>query len=515
MVTILGAGAPRTVQAETDRTLLDVLREQGLAPDAPCGGRGTCGNCRVQVTGAVSEPTGAEAAAVARGERLACQCRVAGDCTVTLRSREAAICTAGTGRAFSVTPRAGLGAAVDIGTTTVVLYLYDLATGAQIAAQSAMNAQRPYGADVISRISWCNEHPDGLETLTAAVRGQIVGLLCAACAEAGRGLGEVAHVSVAGNTVMQHLYAGLSPSTIAVAPFTPLSLFGEEMDGAPLGLPGARVYLAPCVAGYVGGDITAGLLSSGASCDDGPSLFLDVGTNGEMAIVHNGRIVSCATAAGPAFEGAEIACGMSARAGAVDSVSVKDGEVTYTVLGGGAPEGLCGSGLVDALAVMLQLGAVDETGRLLPPDEAPETALPYLGECADGVCFVLAPGVYVSAADVRKLQLAKAAVAAGIEALLQTLGLRVEELKRLYLAGGFGNYLRPESAARIGIYPAVLTERLIACGNSAGAGAAAALCSDTARAELAELAARAEYLELSGSQVFSDAYIEAMEFPEE
>ncbi len=514
-VTILGGAAPITVETDAAQSLLAILRAQNLAPEAPCGGRGTCGKCRVKVDGAVSEPTMHEHLAVQAGERLACQCYPAGDCTVQIpQRREAVICTTGAGRSFPVAHRYGLGAAVDIGTTTVVLYLYDLKDGALLATKSEMNAQRDFGADVISRISWCSEQKDGLETLSHAVQRQIVRLLQAACEEAGRAAAAVERVSIAGNTVMQHLYAGLSAQSIAVAPFTPLSLFGTETDGAAYGLPGKRVYLAPCVAGYVGGDITAGLLASGASRDDGPCLFLDVGTNGEMAIVHQGRIVSCATAAGPAFEGAEIACGMAARAGAVDKVWLENGAVCCSVLGGGSAQGVCGSGLVDALAVMLDLGAVDETGRLLPPDEAPDEALGYLSESDDGVRFALRDGVYISAADVRKLQLAKAAVAAGIETLLDALGLTAEDLTALYLAGGFGNYLNKHSAARIGLFPKCLVERLIACGNSAGAGASAVLCSDEALRELETLAKTVEYLELSGNRVFSEAYIDAMEFEE-
>lgn len=513
-VTISTGAAPITVETDGSQPLLELLRAQGFAPDAPCGGRGTCGNCRVRVEGAVSAPTAREHLAVQAGQRLACQCYPAGDCTVSVPQRSAVICTAGAGRAFAVTPRFGLGAAADIGTTTVVLYLYDLKDGTLLATKSEMNAQCGYGADVISRISWCAEHEDGLETLSRAVQDQIARLLRDACEEACCAFEAVGRVSIAGNTVMQHLYAGLPAQPIAVAPFTPLSLFGTQTDGAAFGLPGKRVYLAPCVAGYVGGDITAGLLASGASRDDGPCLFLDVGTNGEMAIVHRGRIVSCATAAGPAFEGAEIACGMAAREGAIDKVRLEGGAVRCSVLGGGTAEGICGSGLVDALAVMLELGAVDETGRMLPPGEAPDAALGYLCEASDGVRFVLQDGVYVSAADVRKLQLAKAAVAAGIETLLDALGLTAEDLTALYLAGGFGSFLNKHAAARIGLFPKCLVENLIACGNSAGAGASAALCSDEALQELTRLAASVEYLELSGNRVFSEAYIDAMEFEE-
>ena len=514
-VTILGAGAPVAVQAEPGQTLLDILRAAHAAPDAPCGGNGTCGRCRVRVSGAVSAPEDAEQAAVRDGERLACRCRAVGECTVTLgRAGADVICTDGAGRAFPVTKRPGLGAAADIGTTTVVVYLYDLETGARLAHASAPSAQKMYGADVISRVSFCDSRPDGLELLAAAVREQLCALLDETLKKAGRGAGELASTCIAGNTVMLHILCGLDPHSIAVAPFTPKSLFGRTVPGGTIGLPDVPVLLCPCVAGYVGGDITAGLLASGAAADAGPCLFLDVGTNGEMALCRGGRIVTCATAAGPAFEGAEISCGIPARAGAIDRVWLADGRVQLSVLGGGAAAGVCGSGLLDALAVMLELGAVDETGRLLPPDETTAAARAHVSVSDGGVEFSLAPGVSVSAADVRALQLAKAAVAAGIETLLGQMGVAAEELTALYLAGGFGNYLRPESAARIGLFPACLVPRVVPCGNSAGAGAAAALCSDDARRALSAIAQRAEYLELSGRADFSEAYIDAMELPE-
>jgi uncharacterized 2Fe-2S/4Fe-4S cluster protein (DUF4445 family) len=511
MVRILGAVEPQAVPAASGETLLAILSRAGLAPDAPCGGRGTCGKCRVTVEGEVSDPTEAERNAVAVGQRLACQCRVAGDCTVTVRPHgQSAICTAGTGREFPIEPQAGLGAAVDIGTTTVVLYLHDLQTGALLATESARNAQRAHGADVISRISY--GQASGFQALYDLTRAQLLSLLDAACRAAGRETREVYTWSIVGNTVMLHLLAGVSPEPIAFAPFTPPRLFGETVSAASIGLTGETAYLAPCVAGYVGGDITAGLLAVGQTAE--PTLFLDVGTNGEMAVQANGRIVCCATAAGPAFEGAEISCGMAARDGAIDRVTWENGAPQCHVLGGGAATGLCGSGLVDAVAMLLELGAVDETGRLLPADEAPEAAQPYLTGDGREVRFALSGGVYLSAADVRQLQLAKGAIAAGVQTLLGEVGLEASELTALYLAGGFGSYLDRQSAARIGLFPPELVDRVVVCGNSAGAGAQAVLCSAAAREELAKLPQQMQYLELSGNPRFTDAYMDTMLFEE-
>ncbi|MGN1004409.1 MAG: ASKHA domain-containing protein [Oscillospiraceae bacterium] len=502
-LTVIGNGTRREIDAREGETVLAALRRAGLtAPEAPCGGNGTCKKCLVTVDGR---------------EVLACRTAVTGDHTVVIPEQNAGavIADAGRGVDFPLTPGEGLGAAVDIGTTTVVVHLYDRTSGALLGTRSGVNRQRAFGADVISRIQYAMTQADGLEQLTAAIRGQLNGYLAELCAAAGRELDELSTVTVAANTVMEHIYAGLSPASIAAAPFTPLSLFGEWQDGGAFGLPEhTRVCLAPAVAGYVGGDITAGILASGAYRAEQPVLFLDVGTNGEMALGSaDGGFLCCATAAGPAFEGAAISQGMSACDGAVSRVELTDGRVAVSVLGGGKATGVCGSGLVDALAVMLELGAVDETGRLLPPDEAPEEALPYLEEDEDGgVRFRLAGDVCITDADVRQLQLAKAAIAAGICTLLDEAGLTEDDIACLYLAGGFGNYIRRESAAAIGLLPPSMVERIVGVGNSAGQGAAAALLSAQARDILDGLPGRCRYIELSGHKAFNDYYIDCMMF---
>lgn len=503
-LTVRSRAAAAAIPAEAGQTILSALQSAGIAaPEAPCGGNGTCKKCRVTVEGL--------------GEVLSCRTPVTGDMTVTIPEQNpgAVAADAGAARAFPLTPRPGLGGAVDIGTTTVVAHLYDLQTGEKLGTRSGMNCQRSFGADVISRIRYTMDHPDGLERLSAAIRGQVAGYLSDLCAAAGRSEDEVVEVTIAANTVMEHIYAGLSPAAIAAAPFTPLSLFGDVRSGADVGLPeGCAVYLAPAEAGYVGGDITAGLLASGAGAARHPVLFLDIGTNGEMALGSAADgFVCCAAAAGPAFEGGAISRGMAACGGAISAVEWDGEELNLTVLGGGEAAGICGSGLVDALAVMLAMGAVDETGRLLPPGEAPEAALPYLTEDeAKRVSFRLTDRVSITEADVRQLQLAKAAIAAGIRTLLDDAGLREDDIAALYLAGGFGNYIRKESAAAIGLLPASMAERIVSAGNTAGQGAAAALLSAPARRELNDLPRHCRYLELSGHKKFNDFYIECMMF---
>ena len=504
VLTVHYNGAARTIPSAEGESILSALQRAGIsAPDAPCGGNGTCKKCLVHVEGL--------------GEVLSCKTAVAGGLVVTIPQQNSGAVVAREGAKidFDITPRPGLGVAVDIGTTTVVAHLYDLTDGKHLGTRSGMNCQRPFGADVISRIQHTVDHPNGLEQLKQAIRGQISGYISDLCVAADRAVTEVTAVTIAANTVMEHIYTGLSPATIAVAPFTPLSLFGDEYDGDDVGLhEGCTVYLAPAEAGYVGGDITAGMLACGASKAEKPVLFLDIGTNGEMALGSaKDGFVCCATAAGPAFEGAVISQGMAACDGAISAVEWDGTKLDLTILGGGDAVGICGSGLVDALAVMLELGAVDETGRLLPPDEAEDAALPYLSEDEDeNVAFRLTDSVAITAADVRQLQLAKAAIAAGIQTLLDDAGLSEDDVATLYLAGGFGKYIRKESAAAIGLLPPSMLGRIQSVGNTAGQGAVAALLSGQARRELDALPDNCRYLELSGHKKFNDFYIECMMF---
>ena len=475
-ITVRRGDETRRVPLASAATLLEVLQGAGFSLNAPCGGNGTCGQCRVLADG-----------------RAALACRTAplpGMCVeLPAQTGERVLADAaaipGGGQ--------GLGLAVDIGTTTVAAYLYDLADGVCLGARGEMNAQRSYGADVISRIRHAGT-PEGLRGLQGAICGQMRDMALALCA--GRSPREIRYLSLAGNTVMEHLAAGLDPTGIGVAPFRPQSLFGDERPAAALFpelfAPDCRLYLCPAVAGYVGGDITAGLLSSGAASSREQVLFLDVGTNGEMALGNREGFLCCATAAGPAFEGAEIACGSPARDGAISRVE-PDGRCT--VLGGGPAESLCGSGLVDAVAALLKNGIVDESGAM------------------EAERHVLSGKVYLSRRDVRQLQLAKAAIRAGIETLLQRSGKGYADVDAVLIAGGFGAYLRLESACAIGLLPPALGKKARFVGNSAGKGAALAL-TPAGRRELDALRGLCQYEELSASPLFNDNYVEAMLFDE-
>ena len=472
-----------SVTAEKGERLLDVLRRAGVNVSAPCGGLGRCGKCRATDNGE---------------EVLACQYTLTGDTAVTVRELAGGAILGGEAAASGGATR--LSAALDLGTTTLALRLYDLNTGKCAGQHTAWNAQAAYGADVITRAQYCMEHPEGTKTLQSVIHSQLDEIL----GSLGTSLKEIESLFVAGNTIMQHLFAGLDPSTIAVAPFTPRTLF-EDSDR-----------FAPCVAGYVGGDITAGLLASGLFKKEGKYLFLDVGTNGEMALGGKDGFACCAVAAGPAFEGAGIACGMAGVDGAVSHVRFEGGALHFDVIGGGEAKGLCGSGLVDLAALLCREGVITASGLLLPPEEAPENWAAHLREDEDGNgIFFLTPSVYLTARDVRQLQLAKAAVAAGIRVLLKKSGTAIDEVGGLYLAGGFGSFLDPKSAADIGMLPRELADKTTVLGNASLEGAGMALTDKGARARLRDVQHACRYIELSGDRDFNEEYPEQMFFYEE
>lgn len=495
---LIRGGREQVLEAAAGETLLAVLQRAGIPVSAPCGGQGRCGKCRVRLL-----QNGKSR------EVLACQCVVENDCTLEAETLAGgAILAGGKSTPTAVqSGRGGLGAALDLGTTTVALELFDMQSGESRGTAVDWNALAPYGADVISRAQYCMEHPDGAGQLHGILRRQTEAML--------QGLGikpeVLRELFVAGNTVMQHLYAGLDPSPIARAPFTPPTLF-------PTGVMEDGVACAPCVAGYVGGDITAGLLASGLYDRPGVHLFLDIGTNGEMALGGRDGFLCCAVASGPAFEGAGIACGMPGLAGAVSHVRWDSDAPVFEVIGGGEARGLCGSGLIDLLAVLCQKRLITGGGLLLGPEDAPEAYARYLGEDEkDNGIFYLTDDqrVFLTASDVRQLQLAKAAVAAGIRVLLKKSGLRLEQIASVTLAGGFGSYLDVQSAAAIGMLPAELAGKTRVLGNTSLAGARLALLDPEARGRLRDIQGACRYVELSGDRDFNEEYTDQLAFYEE
>ena len=423
-------------------------------------------------------------------------------------------------------PNRLLGIAFDVGTTTVVGYLVDLETGEQLAVSSLLNPQTRYGDDVVSRIDYAGREAHGLQTLQREIVGALSAIITATTSQAGVEADDVVAVTVVGNTTMQHLVLGISPAALAQSPYVPAVTDGVCLSAEVLGLgsyPDAVVWALPSIAGWVGADTVGVLLATGAHLQDELALAIDIGTNGEMVMGSRGRVVACSTAAGPAFEGAHLSCGMRAADGAIDSVSI-DGSVTWHTIGESAPRGVCGSGLVDLVAEMLRSGLIDATGMMQPGEALEAMGQPALAErvIQNGRqrSFTLATSeegaggrpVVVTQRDVRELQLAKGAIRAGIEILMCELGVTAEDVRVIYLAGAFGNYIRPESALAIGLMPRFPNARIVPVGNAAGSGARMALLSRVILAEASHLVREMDYLELSGRPDFQDRFAEAMVF---
>ena len=413
-----------------------------------------------------------------------------------------------------------LGAAIDIGTTTIACALVDLATGCARSAASAWNLQAAFGGDIVSRIRFGMATPDGLDRLSQSARASIEEALRAACAHAGCDPAQVASACVVGNPTMVHLLLGVQPAGLAKAPHVGVTPGGMTLRAHQVGLPilpSAPVFFPPAIASNVGSDITAGLLAARMDARERVTALVDLGTNAEIVLGSSRGLFACSTAAGPAFEGATISRGMRAAPGAIDHVSWsrEDGLQTHTIEGA-APQGFCGSGLLDLLAVLLDAGMIDTTGRLRPAAELGPEVPATLRAClvADGASttFEIA-GVKLTAGDVRRLQLAKGAVAAGIAALAARAGVTAAELDEVFLAGAFGSYIKAESARRIGLVPPQ-AGRIIALGNTAGQGARLALLCAQARRRAAELARTVTYVELAGDAAWRTTFAEAMLFPD-
>lgn len=463
----------KKVSVPEGTTLLQAQIAAGLRPDAPCGGKGLCGKCQVLADGA---------------EVPACQTVVNRDMTVSLTERPSEKILAGS--ILTETKSDGTDSyalAFDIGTTTVVAYLLDGKTGDQLAQSSAMNPQQQYGADVISRIQEVLEH--GSSAMSGCIRETMVALCREVCRQAGITPEEITVSAIVGNTAMHHLLLNIDPKPLVTPPY--MSAVSKAME-----LPGG-VRVLPNIAGFVGGDTVGCLVCTRFDQQEALTLLIDIGTNGEMVLGNKNRRIACSTAAGPAFEGAKISCGMRGAEGAVDHVWLENGEIRFHVIGDTRPLGLCGSGVLDLTAVLLELGTIQESGRM---------------SCE---AFTLCENVVLTQKDIREVQLAKAAIRAGIELLVETMGARVRDIQKVFLAGAFGSYMNPRSACRIGMIPPVLAGRIEAIGNAAGEGAKLCALSREEFAYSQRLSDTTEFLELASLPQFQDRYVDALEFEEE
>jgi uncharacterized 2Fe-2S/4Fe-4S cluster protein (DUF4445 family) len=417
--------------------------------------------------------------------------------------------------------------AFDLGTTTVVATLIDVTTGTPVAVRSMLNKQQPFGADVISRISATMLDPNALDRLHGLSAATLQELADEVCAEGGIDPVQVYEVALAGNATMTAIALGIDPEPMGVAPFIMATRSYPELPAAELGLqlhPDARASVFPALGAYVGGDIVAGLLASGMTRDKRLRLFIDVGTNCEVALGSAEGLVCTAAPAGPAFEAAQIACGMRAADGAIEVVRLRDDDIELGVIGDADPVGICGSGLVDAVAELVRVGLLDRSGRFVPEEEALVIApglASRLTARSDGTRIFMLYGldgegdasVHLSQRDVRELQFAKAAIATGWHLLVEELGIPVQEIQQVLLAGSFGSYLSPASAVRIGLVPKLALPRIVSAGNVAGEGAKMALLSLQERHAAEAMLDQVRYIELSDRPDFNDRFVEQLAFP--
>ncbi len=583
----------------------------GRPVEMPCGGMGTCGKCRVVVSGVVEDPDHTERrllteAQIASGLRLACRTKVVGRITVSIPETSRSMVQkilkhgvlrecegiSGASKVYCELPKPDLdderahferlaayleardiklkpnlnivrgmsgliessgykvtaavyhdeliavepgdtsaqcyGMAFDLGTTTVVGYLMDLNTGEEMAVAAVMNPQTIYGDDLVSRVSFATTEENGAQVLQSAAVDTLNRITGRAAKAAGVRKEHIYKATVVGNTCMTHLLLGVDVASLGQSPYVPSVCSDITVKANVLGLDISReasVLVLPNVAGFVGSDLV-GVLLSGAWEEDGATrLAVDIGTNGEMALLHEGRIYACSAAAGPAFEGAGIICGMRGAPGAIDSVKITE-SVEISTIDDRRPIGICGSGLVDAVAEMLDAGIIGDSGRLASPQDVsglPEAVARRLIETDRGVEFVLATredfggrkAISLTSADIRHLQLAKGSIHAAIQTLIRTAGITDEALAEIVLAGAFGNYIKVESAIRIGLIPPVAKDNVKSVGNAAGAGARLALLCDREMQHARTIARRVEHLELAVSPYYQMELMDRMMFPSE
>ena len=563
----------KQIEVPDGTTILEAEIQAGLCPDAPCGGQGKCGKCLVKANGeivkACQTPVHSEMkvdtlissqkhAILTEGlnrpvafkpglfihpvkldkaiagdnrsdwERLVTEVRKASDLEMThvepnlklaaslfdkrkegedwfaIHTRDSIL------ELKKEKPKAYM-TAFDIGTTTVVGYLMDAENGTVCAIESMMNPQAQYGADVIMRANYALEH--GVEALSSCIQTAIDELLHKLAKKKKIQPEEIYQVSIVGNTCMHHLFLEISPGSLVHAPYNPAFSERLTLKAKEYGLhihPQAQLLMLPDIAGYVGADTCGCLLALRQDLKDEISLMIDIGTNGEMVLGNKEKMATCSTAAGPAFEGAKIECGMRGAAGAVDHVAYEDGSWTYTTVDHQPAIGLCGSGLIDLVAQLYKAGLIDEMGHL------------ESGQENDSI-FVLVPpekagnekGVYLTQKDVREVQLAKAAIAAGIQLLMKELGITEKEIQKIYIAGAFGNYMNPASACAIGLLPPELEHLVEPVGNAAGEGAKIALLNTDELEATDRLVKGIRFLELAASAEFQDTFVDELAFPEE
>ncbi len=500
-------------------TILEAAGRAGIILNSSCGGQGTCKKCKVKL----DDDT----------EVLACQYKINSDLTVTIpinsRFYEQKILTAGIEtkqkaeldiykKYSKLTAGPILGLAIDIGTTTVVVKLIDLSTGSQLATAADSNPQSVHGDDVISRINYAKSEKK-LAELNELIIDCINNLISKLCKKTETSPNTIYEAAIAGNTTMNHLLLNYPVETLGRAPYKAYKLDAQDLSAAQIGLkmnPEANIHTIANIAGFVGADTTAAAIAADIENCDEIAMLIDIGTNGEIVLGNKNKLLAASCAAGPAFEGARIEKGGRAVNGAIEAVVFNGDDIDIDVIGGGTANSICGSGLLDAAAVMLDLGVIDSTGRFTKNKNLPAAIEKRITEINTQPAFILAgtgrAQVYISQSDIRQLQLAKAAIRAGAKILQKNLNIEDADIEQIFLAGAFGNFLRKESALRIGLLPQVAAERIKFIGNAAAAGAELILVSSHWRDRAKQLARKIEYVELANDKDFQAIFTNSMNF---
>ena len=410
------------------------------------------------------------------------------------------------------------GVAVDIGTTTIATYLFDCNTGLRVGVHSLLNPQKIFGSDVISRIKHSIENINGQDDLNEGIILAINDSINELCKKNKISFDDIYSIALVGNTTMLHFLLNVPAGNIANAPFIPAFTALQTLPARKLGLcmnEYATAFVLPSVSAYIGADTVGAVLATQLHQSSSISLLIDIGTNGEIVLGNNTFMYSCSSAAGPAFEGANIRNGIGSVFGAINSISLVNG-LSYTTIGDTEPIGICGTGVVDAVAQLLEIGLIDETGRIDNKWKSNDSVVASLSEQINNVdgqtAFHIDKDIYITQKDIRELQNAKAAIAAGIQVLIEQAGISLDDIENVYLAGGFGSYINKDSAIKIGLIPSQLKNKIKSVGNAAGQGAKYALLSEPYLQQSVDISRRIEYIELSASKSFNDYYIDCMMF---
>jgi uncharacterized 2Fe-2S/4Fe-4S cluster protein (DUF4445 family) len=521
----------KQISIHSGATIVEAAGQAGIILNTVCGGRGTCKKCVVYL-----EPDARKV--------LACQYRIESDLTVTIpnesRFFEQRIVTEGIETRSRIEPdiyrrylpegstAAIFGLAVDLGTTTIVARLIDMTDGRRLATQAALNPQTHFGDDVVSRIAYARTGKE-FDELRQAVIDCINDLTAELCRSASIDGNDIYEMCVVGNTTMNHIFLGLPIAQLGRAPYLAYSLDARDVAAAEAGIrinPSGNIHTVENIAGFVGADTTAVALAADIDSAEEMTLIVDIGTNGEIVLGTKDKLYAASCAAGPALEGARITCGSRAAEGAIEAVVMNEEDIDLDVIGNVPARSICGSGLIDAVAVMLDLGIIDATGRFANPtslkSKLPQSIFSRIVELDGEPAFILAPAsdgndrpVFLSQKDIRQMQLAKGAIRTGIVLLQRKLGLKGSDIEHILLAGAFGSYIRKESALRIGLLPAVAVERIRFIGNAAASGAQMILLRSNCRDKARQLARQIEYIEIAHEPDFQDVFADSMLICEE